>query len=55
MVNLVALIMIALGVLLFLFGVFLIAKHKKITGWVFSMLGLGLSAVPFLVSYYLSK
>ena len=37
------------------FGVFLIAKHKKITGWVFSILGLGLSAVPFLVSYYLSK
>jgi hypothetical protein len=55
MVNLVALMMIALGVILFLFGVFLLVKHKKMAGWVFSMLGLGLSAVPFLVSYYLTK
>ena len=55
MVNLVALTMIALGVLLFLVGVFLLVKHRKIAGWVFSILGLGLSAVPFLVSYYLSK
>ena len=55
MVNPIAVIVMALGVLLLLFGLFLVVKRMKIAGIVISLLGLGVSAVPFLVSFYLAK
>ncbi len=55
MVNPVALVMMALGVLLLLFGLFLVVKRMKIAGMVISLLGLGIAAVPWLVSFYLAR
>jgi hypothetical protein len=55
MVNPIALVMIALGILLLLFGIVLVVKHVKIAGIVISLLGLGVMAVPFLVSFYLAR
>jgi hypothetical protein len=50
-VNPIALVMIVLGVLLLLFGIFLVVKRMKIVGIVISLLGLGVAAVPWLVSF----
>lgn len=47
--------MIALGALLFLFGMFLLVKHIKVAGVALSLLGLGAIAVPFLTSFYLAQ
>jgi hypothetical protein len=55
MVNLIALIMIALGILLLLFGIFMLVRRKKIAGTVILLLGLGLGVIPLLVSFYLSN
>ena len=55
MVNLIALIMIALGVLMLLFGILLLVRRKKIAGTVIFLLGLGLGVIPLLVSFYLSN
>jgi len=54
MVNPIALVMVALGILLLLFGFVLIAKRIKIVGIVVSLLGLGAMATPWLISLYLS-
>lgn len=53
MVNPIAIIMIALGTLLFFLGVFLMVKPAKRAGIVMSSLGLGAVLIPFVVSYYL--
>ena len=53
--NPIALVVMALGVLLLLFGLFLAVKRMKIAGIVISLLGLGVGAVPFLTSYYLAR
>ena len=55
MVNPIALAMMALGVLLLLFGIFLVVKRRKIAGIVISLLGLGVAAVPWLVSFFLAQ
>jgi hypothetical protein len=55
MVNPIALVMMVLGVLLLLFGIFLVVKRMKIAGIVISLLGLGVAAVPWLVSFYLAQ
>ena len=55
MVNPIALVMMALGVLLLLFGLFLVVKRIKIAGIVISLLGLGMAAVPWLVSFFLAQ
>ena len=55
MVNPIAFVMVALGVLLLLFGIFLVVKRIKVAGIVISLLGLGVAAVPWLVSFFLAQ
>ena len=55
MVNPIAVVMMALGLLLLLFGIFLVVKRRKIAGIVISLLGLGVAAVPWFVSLYLAQ
>ncbi len=55
MVNPIAVIVMTLGVLLLLFGIFLMVKRMKMAGIVISLLGLGVAAVPWLVSFYLAQ
>jgi len=55
MVNPIALVMMALGVLLLLFGIFLVVKRIKIAGIVIALLGLGMAAAPWLVSFFLAQ
>ena len=54
MINPLALGMVALGILLLLCGLVLIAKRLKTVGIVISVLGLGALATPWLISLYLS-
>ena len=54
MVNPLALGMMALGILLLLCGLVLIAKRIKTAGIVISVLGLGAMVTPWLISLYLS-
>ncbi len=53
--NPIALGLIGIGVLLLLFGIFSIVKSKRITGIIFSFLGLMAIATPFAVSYFLAR
>jgi hypothetical protein len=54
MVNPLALGMMALGIMLLLCGLVLIAKRIKAAGIVISVVGLGAMAIPWFVSLYLS-
>ena len=54
MINPLALGMVALGILLLLCGLVLIAKRLKTAGIVISLVGLGAMATPWLISLYLS-
>jgi hypothetical protein len=51
--NPIALTVIALGVLLFLIGLVLFAKHIKVTGIALALLGVSLAACPLALSFYL--
>ena len=53
--NPIALGLIGIGALLLLFGIFSMVKSKKITGMIFSFLGLSAIATPFIVSYFLAR
>ena len=55
MVNPIALAMMTLGVVLLLFGLFLVIKRRKLVGIVVAVLGLGVGAVPFVTSSYLAR
>ena len=55
MVNPIALVIMALGLLLLLFGIFLVVKRIKVAGIVISLLGLGVAAIPWLVSFFLAQ
>jgi hypothetical protein len=55
MVNPIAIIMIALGILLFLSGILLAVRRAKVAGIVISLLGLGAVAIPFVISFYLGS
>ena len=55
MANPIAVIMMALGAVLLLFGVFLVVKRIKIAGIVISLSGLGIAAIPWLVSLFLAQ
>jgi hypothetical protein len=55
MMNPIALVTIAIGVLLLLFGIFMVVKRMRIAGIVISLLGLGVAAVPWLVSFFLAQ
>ena len=54
MINPLALGMVALGILMLLCGLVLIAKRIKTVGIVLSLVGLGAMATPWLISLYLS-
>lgn len=54
MINPIALGVMALGILLLLFGIVLIVKRINVAGIVLAVLGLGVMAAPWLVSLYLS-
>lgn len=53
--NPLALGLIALGIILLLFGIFSFTKSKKINGAIFSVSGIVAIAVPFLISYFLAE
>ncbi len=53
--NPLAIGLIALGIVLLLFGVFSLMKNKRTTGWVLSIAGLLAIAAPFLISYFLAR
>jgi hypothetical protein len=53
--NPIAVAMIVLGVVLLLFGLFLVLRRRKATGIAISLLGVGAAAVPFLVSFHLAR
>lgn len=55
MINPIAFGSMALGVVMLLFGLFLLAKRRKAAGIAISLLGLGVAAVPFLVSFFIAK
>ena len=54
MINPLALGMMALGIILLLCGLVLIAKRIQTAGIVISVVGLGALATPWLISLYLS-
>jgi hypothetical protein len=54
-VNILALGLMALGVVLLLFGIFLFTKGGRITGTIFSLLGIVIIATPFLISLFLAR
>lgn len=53
--NPLAIGLIALGMVLLLFGVFSLTKNKRATGLVLSILGLLAIATPFTVSFFLTR
>jgi hypothetical protein len=55
MLNPIAIVMIALGILLFLSGIFLAVRRARVAGIVISLLGLGAVAIPFVISFYLGS
>ena len=55
MINPIAFGSMALGVVFLLFGLFLLAKRRKAAGIAILLLGLGVAAVPFLVSFFIAK
>ena len=52
--NAIAVFVMGLGAALFLSGLFLLIKRKRLSGIVISVLGLGAVAAPFLVSLFLA-
>jgi hypothetical protein len=54
-VNVLALGLMALGVVLLLFGIFLFSKGRRVTGTILSLLGIVVIAAPFLISLFLAR
>lgn len=55
MVNPIAVIIVVLGILLFLFGLFWASRRAKVAGIAISLLGLGVVTIPFVISFYLGS
>jgi hypothetical protein len=53
--NIIAVAMIVLGVVLLLFGLFFMLRNRRATGIAIMLLGVGVAAFPFLVSFYLAR
>lgn len=51
--NLIAVGMVVLGILLLLWGSLLLFQHRKATGIVIALLGLGAAATPFVITFFL--
>jgi uncharacterized membrane protein HdeD (DUF308 family) len=47
--------MVALGILLFVLGLFVVARRRKATGIVISLLGLATLITPFIITYFLFR
>ena len=53
--NLIALGMVALGALLLVLGLVLVVKRRTVTGIAISLLGLGIAAAPFVITFLLFR
>jgi hypothetical protein len=53
--NTIAVGMIALGALLLVLGLLLMANRRKTTGIAISLLGLGTAATPFVITFFLFR
>ena len=53
--NPIALGLIAVGIVLLLFGITSLMKNKRTRGWVFSIVGLLAIAVPFVATYLVAE
>ena len=53
--NPIALGMVALGALLLVLGLLLVAKRRKATGIAVSLLGLSTAAAPFVITFFLFR
>ena len=53
--NPIALGMVALGALLLVLGLLLVAKRRKATGMAISLLGFGTAAAPFVITFFLFR
>jgi hypothetical protein len=53
--NPIAVGMVALGVLLLVFGLLMLAKQRKAIGFTLSVLGLGTAAAPFVITFLLFR
>ncbi len=53
--NPIALVTTVLGVALFLSGIYLAVKRRRMAGVVLSLVGLAAMAVPVLISFYLAR
>ena len=53
--NPIALGMIALGALLLGVGVLLLVKRRKAAGIAISLMGLGIAAAPFVITFFLTR
>ena len=53
--NPLALALIALGIVLLLFGIASLMKNKRTRGWAFSILGLLAIAFPFIATYLIAE
>ena len=51
--NPIAVGMVALGILLLAFGLFMLTKHRKVIGFTLSILGLGTVVTPFVITFLL--
>ena len=47
--------MVALGALLLGLGLLLVTKRRKATGIAISLLGLGIAAAPFVITFFLFR
>ena len=55
MMNPIALGMVALGALLLVLGLLLAARRRKAAGIAISLLGLGIAAAPFVITFFLFR
>jgi len=53
--NPIAIGMFALGILLFVVGLFLVARRRKATGIAISLLGLATLITPFIITFLLFR
>jgi hypothetical protein len=53
--NPIAVGMVAFGTLLLVFGLLMLAKHRKAIGFTLSFLGLGTAVAPFAITFFLFR
>jgi hypothetical protein len=53
--NPIAVGMVAFGILLLVFGLLMLAKHRRAIGFTLSFLGLGTAVAPFVITFLLFR